>query len=111
MITAEECAAPVSLRRILIRNPTPPRGRPPGRCFSLGNREFSEKLGCSKSQQLVTDSRHERSHVALKTGRRATGKAYQCPNNPYRRGGCNRELRRILIPRTWVNKAKKKAGA
>ena len=72
--------------------------------------KFLAPPGCSKSHQLVTISRHYRSHVGLKAAGGAIGKAYRRPHTSYRGGACNRQLPRILLPRTSVDKGERKAG-
>src|SRR5215217_9182948 len=59
--------------------------------------KFLAPPGCSKSHQLVTISRHYRSHVGLKTAGGAVGKAYRRPHTSYRGGACNRQLPRIPL--------------
>jgi hypothetical protein len=61
----------------------------------------------SKSQRLVTNSCHECSyHAGAGEKNRYGAVLYLQILLPFR-GSCNRELRRILIPRTSVNKGKK----
>lgn len=76
--------------------------------YNWVNKGFLSKFlappGCSKSHQLVTISRHYRSHVGLKTGGRSYHHERVAAISPISPPDCNRQLPSISLPRTRVNK-------
>ena len=75
--------------------------------YNWVNKGFLSKFlappGRSKSQQLVTISRHYRSHVGLKTGGRSYHHERVAAISPISPPDCNRQLRRIPLLGTSVN--------
>ena len=80
--------------------------------YNWVNKGFLSKFlappGLSKSHQLVTISRRYRSHVGLKTGGRSYHHERMAAISPISPPDCKRQLTRISILRTTVNKGKRK---
>src|SRR5215218_771384 len=73
-----------------------------------GKRKILVKSGGSKSQPLDTNPRHECSQRGPIGARNTAPPRPDGLRSPPNGGACYRELPRIPLPRTWMNKGKKK---